>query len=436
MIGIAAIWIGVLLLLGAFALDRVLSRSIVDNFDSQLEYVLNAMIAASEIGPAGEVRFTRPPADQRFLEPYSGAYFQISGEGADTFPSRSLWDRRLRVEMGHNDVELHKRDTNEFEGEPLRLLERDVVLPDSKVRWRFQVAQSRDAFDVQIRDLRSTLVRSFAVLGFGLLVLAALQAFYGLWPLRRVRREVAAIRSGRQTRIAENFPNEINPLVDEINELLAHSEAQAEEARRHAGNLAHALKTPLTVITNAATASAPDLVDTVCREASTMRRQVDHHLARARAIGRRASAQARSKVSDSAEAVQRAVDRLYEEVTIDVAGDKQVEVRVERQDLDEMLGNLVENAAKYGGGRVFVTVEPASNGFASILIEDDGPGIPQAQRDDLFTRGARLDTTGKPGTGLGLAIVRDVAEIYGGSVALGTSEDLGGLLATLTLPAG
>ena len=174
MIGIAAIWIGVLLLLGGFALDRVLARSIVDNFDSQLEYVLNAMIAASEIGPGGEVRFTRPPADPRFLEPYSGAYFQISGDGADTFPSRSLWDRRLRVDPGHNDVDLHKRDSSEFEGEPLRLLERDVVLPGSDVGWRFQVAQSRDAIDDQIRDLRATLIRSFAALGFGLLMLAAL----------------------------------------------------------------------------------------------------------------------------------------------------------------------------------------------------------------------------------------------------------------------
>ncbi len=436
MIGIAAIWIGLLLLFGGFALDRVLSRSIVDNFDAQLESVLNAMIASSEIGPAGEVRFTRPPADQRFLETYSGAYFQISGEGADTFPSRSLWDRRLRVDSDHTDVELHKRDSDEFEGEPLRILERDAILPGSTVRWRYQVAQSRDVIDGQIADLRATLIRSFAALGFGLLVLAALQAFYGLWPLRRVRREVAAIRSGRQTRIAEDFPQEINPLVDEINDLLAHSEAQAEEARRHAGNLAHALKTPLTVITNAATARAPDLVATVCREASTMRRQVDHHLARARAIGRRASAQARATVWTSAEAVQRAVDRLYEDVTIDLAGDRQVEVRVERQDLDEMLGNLVENAAKYGGGRVFVTVEPAAGGFANIVIEDDGPGIDQAGRDELFTRGKRLDTTGKPGTGLGLAIVRDVAEIYGGSVDLGESEDLGGLLVTLTLPAG
>ena len=436
MIGVAAIWIGVLLLNGGYALDRVLTRSIVDNFDQQLEYVLNAMIAASEIGPDGEVRFSRPPADQRFLEPYSGAYFQISGKGQETFPSRSLWDRRLAADGNHQDIELHKRDSFEFEGEPLRILERDVVLPGSKVRWRFQVAQSRDAIDGQIRELRATLVRSFAILGIGLLVLAALQAIYGLWPLRRVRREVVAIRSGTQTRIAEDFPREVSPLVDEINELLAHSEAQAEEARRHAGNLAHALKTPLTVITNAATAHSDDLDRTVIREAAAMRRQVDHHLARARAIGRRASAQARATVWTSVEAVERAVTTLYDKVTIDIAGDKSPQVRVERQDLDEMLGNLVENAAKYGGGRVFVTVEPPENGKVSILVEDDGPGIPPEQRAVLFTRGTRLDTTGKPGTGLGLAIVRDVAEIYGGSVQLEQSEDLGGLLARLTLPAG
>lgn len=434
MIVVAAVWIGLLLLMGGYGLDRVLSRGIVQNFDQQLEYVLNAMIAASEIGPDGEVRFTRPPADQRFLEPYSGAYFQISGAGQETFPSRSLWDRRLRADDNHNDIELHKRDSFEFEDEPLRILERDVVLPGSEVRWRFQVAQSREAIDGQIRDLRATLVKSFAALGLGLLVLAALQAGYGLWPLRRVRREVAAIRGGVQTRIGENFPREVEPLVDEINELLTHSEAQAEEARRHAGNLAHALKTPLTVITNAATAHTPDLNDTVIREAAVMRRQVDHHLARARAIGRRASAQARATVWDSVEAVERAVSTLYERVTIDITGDRTAQIRVERQDLDEMLGNLVENAAKYGHGRVFVTVHAPANGKVAIEIEDDGPGIPKQQREELFIRGKRLDTTGKPGTGLGLAIVRDVAEIYGGTVALDESEDLGGLLVTLSLP--
>lgn len=434
MIVVAAFWITALLLMGGFALDRVLSASIVQNFDDQLKYVLNAMIAASEIGPDGEVRFNRPPADQRFIEPYSGVYFQVSGQGADTFPSRSLWDRRLQVQDHHQDVNVHTYDSDEFDGEPLRISERDVILPGSKVRWRFQVAQSREMIDTQIKQLRSTLFWSFFALGIGLLILAALQTFYGLWPLRRVRQDVAAIRSGAKTRITEDFPNEVRPLTDEINQLLAHSEEQAEEARRHAGNLAHALKTPLTVITNAATARAPDLSDTVCREALVMRRQVDHHLARARAIGRRTSAQARARVWDSLQAVQRALDRLYENVTVDIAGSQDAMVRVERQDLDEMLGNLVENAAKYGGGRVFVTVEPKGE-MVDILVEDDGKGIPDSEREALFARGARLDT-GKPGTGLGLAIVRDVARIYGGGIQLEESEDLGGLLARLTLPSG
>jgi signal transduction histidine kinase len=439
MIGIAAVWIAALLLIGGFALDRVLSRSIVDNFDNQLVFVLNSMIAASELGPDGEVRFNRPPADQRFIEPYSGLYFQISGDGADTFASRSLWDRRLRVSDTHGDDQPHLYDSNEFSSsqhsEPLRIVERDAILPGSSVRWRFQVAQSRETIDEQIHRLRITLAWSFGALGLGLLILAALQTVYGLWPLRRVRQEVASIRSGTKTRIGQDFPTEIRPLTEEINQLLAHSESQAEEARRHAGNLAHALKTPLTVITNAATARAPDLADSVCREALVMRRQVDHHLARARAIGRRATAQARATVWESLQAVQRAVERLYEHVTIDIAGDHDAQVRVERQDLDEMLGNLVENAAKYGGGRVFITVEPKAE-TVDILVEDDGPGIPEADRGSLFTRGARLDTTGKPGTGLGLAIVRDVAEIYGGRIHLEESEDLGGVLARLSLPVG
>jgi signal transduction histidine kinase len=434
MIVVAGIWIAVLLGGGGFVLDRILASAITDSFDAQLDYVLTAMIASSEIGPEGEVLFTREPADQRFLEPYSGLYYQISGEGFDHFPSRSLWDRRLSPGQSHTDAEVHYRDTDEFPMERLRIAERDVRLPGSPVRWRFQVAQSRDILDEQIGVLRRTLVRSFGILGLGLVVLAALQAIYGLWPLRRVRRALAAIRSGQKARIDERLPHEIGPLVEELNDLLEHNETQAEEARRHAGNLAHALKTPLTVITNAATARSPDLAETIYREATTMRRQVDHHLARARAIGRRSSAQARSDVWPALEAVERAVTRLYENVTVDLAGDKEAAVRVERQDLDEMLGNLIENAAKYGHGRVFVTVK-AMPDCVEFEVEDDGPGIPEGERVSIFDRGARLDT-GKPGTGLGLAIVRDVAQIYGGSIRLEESEDLGGLLARLKLPIG
>ena len=294
------------------------------------------------------------------------------------------------------------------------------------------VAQSTDGLNSQVEQLRTVLVTSFILLGLGLIILAALQTFYGLWPLRAVRQAIAEMRSGRESRVTQALPDEVMPMVNELNALLDHNEKQAEESRRHAGNLAHALKTPLTVIMNSATAKAGDLDETVIREATTMRRQVDHHLARARAVGRRGHSHSRADVWDSLESVERAVSRLYSHVRLDMAGDKTLAARVERQDLDEMLGNLIENAAKYGGGSVFVTVEDTA-GYVEMLVEDDGQGIPEIERERIFDRGARLDT-GKPGTGLGLAIVRDVAEIYDGTVALEESEDLGGLLVRLRLP--
>lgn len=437
MILIAGAWIGLLLIGGGFALDRVLVSAVTRNFDDQLVYVMRSLLVTAEIGPDGEVVLSRDAtADQRFLEPNSGLYWQIAAPGrpvTEAFPSRSLWDRRLAFGARHDDRDVHIYNSNQFADEKLRIVERDAQLPGSKIHWRFQVAQSRSGLDAQITVLRRTLVRSFALLGLGLIVLAWLQTFYGLWPLRRVREEIARMRAGQSNRVASAMPVEVAPMVEELNALIEHNERQAEEARRHAGNLAHALKTPLTVIMNAATAQADDLADTVIREARTMRRQVDHHLARARAVGRRGSAHSRADVWPSLESVERAVARLYRHVRIDVTGPKDLQVHVERQDLDEMLGNLIENAAKYGGGSVFVTVAGQA-GFVELLVEDDGMGIPEEDRIRIFDRGVRLDT-GKPGTGLGLAIVRDVAEIYGGTVSLEESEDLGGLLVRLRLPA-
>nr|WP_231848785.1 HAMP domain-containing sensor histidine kinase [Sphingobium sp. SYK-6] len=433
-IGISAIWIGVLLLGGGLALDRVLTSAITRNFDDGLSYVLTAMISSAEVGPEGEVLFNRPLADQRFLEPASGLYYQISGEGHEDWRSRSLWDRAIQVTPDMRDRPGQGIDSHQFPEEPLRLMARTVILPGSDTRWIFIVAQAREGLDAQIRSLRQTLVNSFLALGVGLILLAALQVFFGLRPLRRIRREIARMRAGEKSRVTEPLPREVQPLVEELNALLAHNEQQAEEARRHAGNLAHALKTPLTVVMNAATAKAPDLSGIVIRETGTMRRQIDHHLARARALGRRGAAQSRTEVWPSLEAVERAVERLYPDVRIDRDGAHDAVVRVERQDLDELLGNLIENAAKYGGGSVFVTVSPQGQSI-DILVEDDGAGIPENERERIFDRGVRLDS-GKPGTGLGLAIVRDVAEIYGGTVELDESEDLGGLLVRLRLPAG
>jgi signal transduction histidine kinase len=440
---IAAGWIFVLLLGGGVALERTLTSQVEANFDEQLEYILTAMIASAEIDPNGEVYFYRTLGDQRFLEPGSGLYWQISGGNYDPWPSRSLWDRTLKLEGGpsegeHFDSEAHFYNSGQFNGEPLRIAERTVILPGSETRWTFAVASATEQMDTQIGRVRLILIWSFAVLGLGLLVMALLQIRYGLLPLRRVRAAIQNLRTTGANRITEPLPLEVQPMVEELNALLDHSEKQAEEARRHAGNLAHALKTPLTVLTNAATARAPDLGTAVMRETRTMQRHVDHHLARARAVGRRAVGHARTNVRDSAEAVRRAVERLYPQGRLDIAGSKSATVALERQDLDELLGNLIENAAKYGGGSVFVTIDPDDDELRDpkqclIWIEDDGFGIPEVERIRIFDRGARLDTD-KPGTGLGLAIVRDVAEIYGGSVELGTSEELGGLLVKLRLP--
>ncbi len=431
---IAAGWISVLLLGGGVALDRTLTGLVTRNFDSQLSYMLNGMMASAEVGLDGEVFLNRPLGDQRLLEPNSGLYWQIRGEGHEDFPSRSLWDRSLNVQQGHFDKDAHTYDSRQFPSETLRVMERSVTLPGSDTVWWFSVAEKRANLDEQIARVRRILFRSFAVLGLGLLVMAALQAWYGLGPLRGVQRAIQKMRSAGTNRVSEPLPLEVQPLVQELNALLAHTQKQAEEARTHAGNLAHALKTPLTVVMNAATAHAPDLADTVIREAAVMRRQVDHHLARARAVGRRAVGQARASVGESVEAVLRAVTVLYDKARFDLDGNRAALVAIERQDLDEILGNLIENAAKYGGGSVFVTLDPTSESdWCEIWVEDDGLGIPEEERGRIFDRGARLDT-GKPGTGLGLAIVRDVAEIYGGGVTLDESEDLGGLLVKLRLP--
>nr|WP_176167962.1 HAMP domain-containing sensor histidine kinase [Novosphingobium mathurense] len=431
---IAAGWISILLLFGGLALDRTLTSLVTRNFDEQLGYMLTGMIGSAEIGPDGEVFFIRPLGDQRFLEPNSGLYWQIRAKGHEDFPSRSLWDRSLDVPKDNFDAKPHVYDSDQFPGEPLRIMERSIILPGSNTQWMFTVAASREDLDEQIKMIRSILVYSFVALGFGLLLMAGMQTWYGLFPLRHVRRAIQKLRTTGASRVTDPLPQEVEPLVDELNALLSHTELQAEEARRHAGNLAHALKTPLTVIMNAATAKSPDLSDTVIREAAVMRRQVDHHLARARAVGRRAAGMSRASVWPSLEAVLRAVQRLYDDTRFDLDGNHAVTVALEKQDLEEILGNLIENAAKYGGGSVFVTVDTGQDPqFCEIWVEDDGMGIPAAERTRIFDRGARLDT-GKPGTGLGLAIVRDVVEIYGGRVELDESEDLGGLLVKLKLP--
>lgn len=434
MVLIAAVWITMLLGVGGLALVQVLDDTLTASFDEQLANNLNAMINAAELDEVGDVRLLRPLGDQRFAEPYSGLYWQVSGGGHAPFPSRSLWDRQLTLPPGNQDCRTPcKFESTQFPSETLRVIARSVRLPGAAQPFLFQVAQSSRDLDRQKARTRTVVGWSLGVLGIGLIVMVGLQSIYGLAPLRRVSKAIAAIRSGEARRVEAQFPVEVEPLVAEINELLAHGEAQSEAARRHAGNLAHALKTPMSVLIGEARGRDDPLARTIEAQVQVMRRHVDHQLARARAAGRRAASTARTPVWPSLEAIARTVGRIHQgKVLIDLAGNREASFRGEQQDLEEMLGNLIDNAALHGGGRVFITVE-ANADQVRVLVEDDGKGIAPEQRSRLFERGERLDTD-KPGTGLGLAIVKDVAELYGGSVALDSSEDLGGLLVTLTLP--
>ena len=434
MVLIAAVWITMLLGVGGLALVQVLDDTLTASFDEQLANNLNAMINAAELDEVGDVRLLRPLGDQRFAEPYSGLYWQVSGGGHAPFPSRSLWDRQLTLPPGNQDCRTPcKFESTQFPSETLRVIARSVRLPGAAQPFLFQVAQSSRDLDRQKARTRTVVGWSLGVLGIGLIVMVGLQSIYGLAPLRRVSKAIAAIRSGEARRVEAQFPVEVEPLVAEINELLAHGEAQSEAARRHAGNLGHALKTPMSVLIGEARGRDDPLARTIEAQVQVMRRHVDHQLARARAAGRRAASTARTPVWPSLEAIARTVGRIHQgKVLIDLAGDREASFRGEQQDLEEMLGNLIDNAALHGGGRVFITVE-ANADQVRVLVEDDGKGIAPEQRSRLFERGERLDTD-KPGTGLGLAIVKDVAELYGGSVALDSSEDLGGLLVTLTLP--
>jgi signal transduction histidine kinase len=262
----------------------------------------------------------------------------------------------------------------------------------------------------------------------------------GLAPLDDMRRRLGAVRTGTADRVDGRFPTEVQPLVTDLNALLEHQERAVGRAVAKAGDLAHGLKTPLAILAQeaerAAAGGQPELAEAIQEQVERMRRQVDYHLAHARAAASGATPGARCAIATSAAALARTLRRLHADrgVAIDVRVDPTHEVRCERADLDEMLGNLLDNACKWARTRVIVssTVEAAAGSY-TIAVEDDGPGIDPALRDAVLQRGVRADEAA-PGSGLGLSIVRDLAELYGGRVTL-AAAGRGGLAARLTLPA-
>ncbi len=277
----------------------------------------------------------------------------------------------------------------------------------------------------------------FAIL-FSVVMLAAGVYYFrrGVSPITQLRHRLSTIHAGYSRRVEGDFPSEITPLIDDLNAMLEHHEQAVERAQSKAGDLAHGLKTPLAILTKeAADADAAGhaaLADSIRQQVDRMRRQIDYHLAGARAAASGATMQARCVVADSVDGLVRTVARIYADrgLTIQADINPSIAARVQREDLDEMIGNLLDNACKWARGHVRVSVEPGDR--LTVCVDDDGPGVPEAKREDVLRRGVRADEAA-PGSGFGLAIVRDLAEVYGGSVRLETSP-LGGTRAVLTLP--
>jgi signal transduction histidine kinase len=396
--------------------------------------LLDAVVAAAGIDASGQPALLRPVSEPRFDQPLSGFYWQIEAKPDRLATSRSLWDQRLPPGVP-GDNRVRTSDIAGPRGQRLRLMARDIVLPDAASPLHVEVAVARDATDAEISRLRGELAASFALLGVGLVAVVVATVWFGLGPLRRLRRAVADLRAGRHADLRLAAPIEVQPLVTEIGALVTQNRMTVERARNHVGNLAHALRTRLAVLRNALENAGGIDLALARRELVAADHLVQHHLARARAAALSGAAAANTDVAAVAEEVAKALQRLFAEraLRIEISVPPHLSVACERQDLSEMLGNLMENACKWAHTQV--TVRAArTNGGVATEVEDDGPGLPDERLDEARARGARLDESA-PGTGLGLAIVADLAALYNGNLELQRSAG-GGLSARLTLPAG
>lgn len=431
---LTSLWVTAALVVAWFHVSGLVVNQIEESFKVRVTGLLDAVVAAAGIDASGQPRLLRPISEPRFDQPLSGAYWQIEVTPNRLATSRSLWDQRLPPGIaGHSSV--LTRNIEGPRGQHLRLVERDIVLPDESAPLHIEVAVARDGTDAEIGHLQHGLALSFAALGVGLVAVVVATVSLGLRPLRRLRRAVADLRAGHRADLNLGAPAEVQPLVSEIDALVAQNRATVERARNHVGNLAHALRTRLTVLRNALEDSAGANLPAALQELATVDHIVQHHLARARAAALSGTAATNASVLAVAQEIAHALRRLLVEqgLHIDVSADPCLTAICERQDLSEMLGNLMENACKWARTEVNVTAV-SEDGNVAILVEDDGPGLSDAQFASVRARGARLDEA-IPGTGLGLAIVVDLATLYNGRLELARST-LGGFAARLTLPSG
>jgi signal transduction histidine kinase len=449
----ATLWSTGILLVAGILLSTIYQRTAEAAFDERLGVYLRAIVA-DVASPGDETRVAPGQlGEPQFELTLSGWYWQITrldSDKPDIKASRSLFAARLPrlADLGVPPGLGGSRQGYAIgpDGRQLRIIEREINVGDDGI-YLVQVAATTEEIEERIRNFRLELAATFLVLALALVGTTALQVRYGLRPLRLLQHGVAAIRRGESERIVGAFPKDLAPLADELNLLIVSNRDIVERARTHVGNLAHALKTPLSVIVNEAEANASGLSDNagalsdkVHEQAGVMRHQIDYYLDRARVAARSAVTSGSTDVATVVAGLVRTFEKIYHDRELQFATTVPVGLRFrgERQDLEDMVGNLVDNAAKWARRRVRVNVAtegapefPGRPSF-SVRIDDDGPGLPAPSREAALRRGRRLDES-KPGSGLGLSIVVDLVGVYSGTLLLEDSP-LGGLRAELRLP--
>ncbi|MBV9139020.1 MAG: sensor histidine kinase [Hyphomicrobiales bacterium] len=443
----AAVLCAAILLVAGFALTTLYRRTAERSYDERLYVYLKEIVAAVSQDPQGKLSEAGNFGEPRFDLPLSGWYWQvdkIDAPGPSVGGSNSLVGARLQL-LPQSPVEDLRGERREgyVEGpdeQRLRIVQRTIDFGDDG-RFRIAVAARAEEIDADVQRFDFTLVAAFALLFAALTATTLAQVRFGLRPLSRLSREVQAIRRGDADVLEGDFPRDIAPLAQEINLLLTANRTILERARTQVGNLAHALKTPLAVIMNEFR-NLPDApIEKLAEQTAIMRDQISWHLDRARTAALSGSPVGATPVSPVIAEIARVFEKIHPSRRLDIVSQSGEELRFrgERQDLQEMIGNLLDNAGKWSSLEVRIAARRLTEEKAgapprlAVTVDDDGPGLPDTARAEVMRRGMRLDET-KPGSGLGLSIVTDIASQYGGKLTLGASP-LGGLRAEIVLPA-
>jgi signal transduction histidine kinase len=421
-------------LAGGWALTYSFRTTAQNAFDARLTSLLNVLIGLVEVDARGQLELARSIGDPQFDRVYSGWYWLVIEGDATRLRSRSLWDLTLPVPTPGVSATPHVEAMRDPLGRDVRTVAQSVLLPGKNAPVTFVVTGDLDVLRAEYRQFDWMLRIALGALALGLLIAVLVQVHFGLRPLRRLAHDVQSVRTGNADHLPSSGTRELDLLVDQVNSLIEHNRHVVERARASASDLAHALKTPLAIMQSVEPGS-PDASREQREQIAAMERMVTRHLARASAAG--PGRRTKTPIAPIVEELTRGLGRVHADRQLEVARDLPTNLTyaADREDLEEMIGNLIENAYKWARSRIRIAAIVDSDQVDSeqlvLIVEDDGPGI-DGDPSRAIARGTRLDET-TPGSGLGLSIVTDIASIYGGQLRLEPSP-LGGLRATLCLP--